>query len=257
MENFISILSIKRGDFMSTYFGISSNYNFFGTSSSNSTSGSNLLSDYGLIRSGAYKKLMNAYYGNKSSSSNAVDSETEQAEKKEKLTLRSIKSGAEELYSSAQALKKTKLFEGTLNKETGETEYNREEIKKLVSSFVEDYNATIEAVGDADTTSVLRKTVFMIGDVKANDGLLEDVGISIGEDNKLKLDETKLSEANMSTLKSIFTGAHSVADKVMSKASEIGRLSGAAINRINGAVSYTSAGDYKNLSTSSIYESFF
>ena len=174
---------------MSTYFGINSNYNFFGTSSSTSTSGSSLLSDYALIRTGAYKKLMNAYYGD---SSSKVDSETEQAEKQEKVTLKSVKSSAEGLYSSAQALKNTNLFEGTVNKETGEKEYNREEIKKLVSNFVEDYNKTIEAAGNADTTSVLRKTVFMIGDVNANAGLLEDAGISIGEDNKLKLDETKL-----------------------------------------------------------------
>lgn len=239
---------------MSTYFGINSNYNFFGTSSSTSTSGSSLLSDYALIRTGAYKKLMNAYYGD---SSSKVDSQTEQAEKQEKVTLKSVKSSAEGLYSSAQALKNTNLFEGTVNKETGEKEYNREEIKKLVSNFVEDYNKTIETAGNADTTSVLRKTVFMIGDVNVNAGLLEDAGISIGEDNKLKLDETKLSEANMSTLKSLFKGAHSIADKVMTKASEIGRLSGVAINKTNGSVSYTSSGDYKNLSTSSIYQSFF
>ena len=111
---------------MSTYFGINSNYNFFGTSSSNSTSGSSLLSDYALIRTGAYKKLMNAYYGD---SSSKVDSETEQAEKQEKLTLKSVKSGADELYASAKALKNTNLFEGTINKETGEKEYNREEIR--------------------------------------------------------------------------------------------------------------------------------
>ncbi len=241
---------------MSTYFGIHSNYNFFGTS--NSSSGSSILSDYGLIRSGAYKKLMNAYYGKQnSSSSSAADSETEQAENQEKITLKTVKDSASELQSSALALKHTKLFEGTENEETGKTEYNKEEIKKLVSSFVEDYNATIEAAGNTDTKSVLRKTLWMINDVKTNDGLLEDTGITIGEDNKLTLNEEKFAKANMSTLKSLFTGAHSVADKVMSKASELGRLSGAAINATNGAVSYTSKGDYQSLTTSSLYDSFF
>ncbi len=239
---------------MATYFGINSDYDFFGNAQ-----GSTILSDYGLIRSGAYKKLMNAYYGkNTSGSSSDTTTETEKAENQEKVNLKSVKTEAESLKSAAASLRNGKVFEPVKNKDTGVEEIDKESIKKQVKAFVESYNKTIEAAGNADTTSVLRKTVWMINDVKANAGLLEDAGITIGEDNKLTLNEEKLGETHMSTLKSLFTGSGSVADKVMKKASELERLSGAAINTTSkNSVSYTSKGDYTSLSTSSVYNSFF
>lgn len=240
---------------MATYFGINSNYDFFGNAQ-----GSTLLSDYGLIRSGAYRKLMNAYYGKETTGSNASDStdEATQEEKQEKITLKSIQSESSNLKAAASALRSGKVFNPVKNKETGAEEIDKEAIKKQVKSFVESYNKTIEAAGNADTKSVLRKTIWMINDVKANAGLLEDAGITIGADNKLSLSETAFDEANMSTIKSLFTGSNSVADKVMQKASELERLSGVAINtKSRSSVAYTSKGDYTSLSTNSIYNSFF
>lgn len=240
---------------MATYFGINSNYDFFGNAQ-----GSTLLSDYGLIRSGAYRKLMNAYYGKDGAGSNTSGSTDEltEDEKKEKITLKSIQSEASGLKSAASALRSGKVFEPVKNKETGAEEINKDVIKKQIKSFVESYNKTIEAAGDADTKSVLRKTVWMINDVKANAGLLEEVGITIGADNKLSLDETKLDEAKMSTVKSLFSGSGSIADKVMQKASELERLSGVAMAANSGsAAAYTAKGDYTSLNTSSIYNSFF
>ncbi len=242
---------------MATYFGINSDYDFFGNAS-----GSTILSDYALIRTGAYKKLMNAYYGNQSSSSTSSSSslttETEKAENQEKVNLKSFKTEAESLKSVAASLKTGKVFEPVENKETGETEIDKEAIKKQLTAFVDSYNKTIETAGNLDTASVLRKAVWMINNVKSSEGLLADVGITIGEDNKLALSEDKLAEADISTLKTLFSGSNSLADKVMSKASELGRLSDAAMNTVSkSTVSYTSTGDYTTLSTSSLYDSFF
>lgn len=238
---------------MANYFGINSNYDFFGNAQ-----GSTLLSDYGLIRSGAYKKLMNAYYGkNKTESSDSM-SDTDKTENVEKINLKSIQSEAGSLKKAAADLRSGKVFEPVENKETGVKEIDKKAITKQVKAFVDSYNKTIEAAGNADTKSVLRKTIWMINDVKVNAGLLEDVGITIGADNKLTLNESELDEAKMSTLKSVFSGPGSVADKVMQKASELNRLSGAAMNTASKSrVSYDSAGDYTSLSTSSIYNSFF
>ncbi len=240
---------------MANYFGINSDYDFFGNAQ-----GSTLLSDYGLIRSGAYKKLMNAYYGKDKAESNSSDStsETEKTENLEKINLKSIQTEADSLKTAAAKLRSGKVFEPVENKETGVKEIDKKAITEQVKAFVDSYNATIEAAGNSDTKSVLRKTLWMINDVKVNAGILEDVGITIGTDNKLTLDESKLEEAKMSTIKSVFSGSGSVADKVMQKASELNRLSGAAMNTASkNKVSYTSSGDYTSLSTSSIYNSFF
>lgn len=241
---------------MATYFGINSDYDFFGNAS-----GSSILSDYGLIRSGAYKKLMNAYYGkNKTTSDSSSSSSVEETDeqKQEKLNLKSVKTAAQDLKSAAQSLKSGKVFEPVKNEETGAEEIDREAIKKQITAFTDSYNKTIEAAGNADTKSVLRKTVWMVNDVKASSKLLEDVGITIGEDNKLSIDEEKLGKAQISTLKTLFSGYGSLAGKVMTKASELGSLSDAAMNQVTkSASSYTSKGDYTSLSTSSIYDSFF
>lgn len=238
---------------MANYFGINSDYDFFGNAN-----GSSLLSDYALIRNGAYKKLMNAYYGTGSSTSHSSIKEETVEEKQEKLNLKSTKTAAEGLKTAAASLRNGKIFEPVKNKETGEMEINKKKMEESISAFVKSYNETIEATGEVDATSVLRKTLWMIDDVKANAGLLEDAGITIGQDNKLALNTEKLGEAKISTLKSLFSGSGSVADKIMKKASELGRLSDAAVNSVSKkGVSYTSKGDYESLNTSTIYDSFF
>lgn len=243
---------------MSSFFGINSGFNFFGTS--NASSGSSLFSDYAMIRNGTYKKLMRAYYGKPGSTSSSSDrtSKTEESAeaKQAKMNLKTLKTAADELKTSASGLKNSKAFIGKMNEETGEVEYDMEAIKKDVDSFVKSYNSTIKAAGNADSSSVLKKALWMISDVKSNAGLLEDVGITIGEDNTLSVNAEKFKEADISTLKTLFTGYGSVADKVMTKASEISRLSGAAINNASRS-SYSSRGDYASVNTSSYYDKFF
>ena len=53
---------------------------------------------------------------------------------------------------------------------------------------------------------------------KSTERLLERVGISVGADNKLELDEDAIKKADISTLKSVFTGYNSFASKVYDKA---------------------------------------
>ncbi len=47
---------------------------------------------------------------------------------------------------------------------------------------------------------------WMTKTTKSTERLLERAGISVGADNKLELDEDALKKADISTLKSIFTG---------------------------------------------------
>ena len=47
---------------------------------------------------------------------------------------------------------------------------------------------------------------WMTKTTKSTESLLERAGISVGADNKLELDEDALKKADISTLKSIFTG---------------------------------------------------
>lgn len=239
---------------MTSFFGV--NDSFFGTNTTYSAN-NNVLGDYAMIKNGTYKKLLNAYYTKKSNES--TDETEDSSEKKsEKTKLLQSKSQAETLKKAADDLKNGKLFEGTVDEETGKVTYNREEITKKLSSFVDAYNDMLDASSDVDTKSVLQKTLWMIGSTKANSKLLDKVGISIGKDNKLTLDKDKAKDADINSLQVLFSGKGSLADKISSKASEIGNLANSAIKSLsNKGSAYTNKGDYKDLTTSTLYDGLF
>ena len=79
---------------------------------------------------------------------------------------------------------------------------------------------------------------------KSTERLLERVGISVGADNKLELDEDAIKKADISTLKSVFTGYNSFASKVYDKAQSMTN----AAARAGGT--YTSTGNYSDVLSS-------
>lgn len=200
------------------------------------------LTDYAMIKNGSYGKLLKAYYA-KQDETDATASED--ATKKSS----QMKAAADSLKQSAAALGSASLWEKkktvTKDEATGvetETEdYDWEAITKAVKSFVTDYNAVISLAGDSDTKDVLRNAAWMTGMTDTMEKLLSNVGISIGDDNKLSLDEDALKKANINTLKTIFTCYGSFADKVSTKAGAISNASA----RVAGT--YNSKGTYSNV----------
>ncbi|MDE7428609.1 MAG: hypothetical protein K2N00_04950 [Lachnospiraceae bacterium] len=97
----------------------------------------------------------------------------------------------------------------------------------------------------------LTKTTAGITD--STQKLLSSAGITIGKGNKLEVDVDALKEASITTLKSLFTGHGSFADKISQKA---GSLSNAAANAAAGAkgATYTSNGGYSD-TLSKLYSS--
>ena len=171
----------------------------------------------------------------------------------QKLTL--MRSSADSLKKSADALNNQSLWEKKKIKkkdeETGaETEvedYDWTAITKAVKAFVDDYNSVVEQAGDFDTKNVLRNAAWLTGITDKAGNLLSKVGITIGKGNKLELDEDTLKEANINTLKSLFTGHGSFADKISQKASSISNVAAnaAATARTKG-VTYTRNGNYSD-----------
>ena len=82
---------------------------------------------------------------------------------------------------------------------------------------------------------------------KKNAGLLADIGITIGDDNKLKLDETKLGKANVTTINSLFAGSGSYGSSVSARASASARLANSAAYTNTRGTSYTYDGSYSLL----------
>ena len=70
--------------------------------------------------------------------------------------------------------------------------------------------------------------------------MLSKISITIGKGNKLELDEEVLKKADISTLKTLFTGYNSFADKISMKANSISN----AAARSSGT--YKNNGTYNN-----------
>ncbi len=198
----------------------------------NSIGGINV-SDYALIKNGSYGKLMKAYYAKQD-----ADKLSQFGDSSQTLTL--MRSSADSLKKSAEALGDASLYEKKKFKkkdeETGEEieveDYDWDAIAKAVKTFVDDYNSLVEQAGNSETKDVLRNAAWMTGITEKAGNLLSKVGITVGKGDKLEFDEEALKKKttlgkssieldNISTLKSLFTGHGSFADKIAQKASAI------------------------------------
>ena len=124
--------------------------------------------------------------------------------------------------------------------ETEVEDYDWEAITKAVKSFVEDYNDVIEQAGESNSKEVLRNAVWMTEITESSENVLSKIGITVGKGNKMELDEDALKKADIGTLKIIFTGHNSFANKVSMKA---GSISNAAAWSSG---TYKSNGKYNN-----------
>ena len=203
------------------------NYSLFGNSSSGFGGGINF-GDYYMIKNGTYKKLLKSYYStDKSDSTNKTGSNsTTSASSKQNIALRD---SSKALQASSSALRNKALWEKkevqTKDEATGETitkkEYDYDAILKAVKQFASDYNSVLDQAADSDSSAVLREASYMVNSTKSVSKLLEDVGINIGADNKLTIDEEKFKSARITTLNTLFAGSSSYGDRIGQRASNI------------------------------------
>lgn len=235
---------------MSSIFGVDGNStsslftDYFGaTNSSNSLS----LGDYALIKSGSYKKLLKKYYAENGTSNGTSADGTSGVSGKAKDSTTSLLSAK----TTADALKKTVEDLKTLDYD----KTDREELLKKVKSFVSDYNTTLDSMQKIDSVSILQNAVWMTNQTKKSENVLADLGIKVGTDNKLSLDEDSFKSANTSAVKAAFSGTNSIADSIAQRANQIYTLSGtqALINQRSG--SYSNSGSYNTLTTSQLFNS--
>ncbi|MCR5684796.1 MAG: hypothetical protein K6G81_05165 [Lachnospiraceae bacterium] len=224
--------------------GISSNDNNYfasmlGTKSSSSKSSSSGLDsivggssaggglgDYALIQSGAYKKLLNAYYSRQDNTDTAQT-------KAEKINLSTAGSDASGLNQEI-----TKLLE------KGVSEDNRESIKEGLKGVIDKYNSLIDSSSSVDDVKVLRQALWMTQDTSALAATLSDIGITVGSNNKLSLDEEKFDKAQLTSISTAIVGRGSYFSRLADRSASI---SGAANNAVSGSNSssmYRSNGSY-------------
>ena len=227
------------------------------------------LSDYNMIRSGSYKKLMTSYFAKtdvdafrSAFNSSKVNNKSTATSKDSTETLSKVESSAKDLKDSASKLLQTGT-KSVFNKVDAKDEdgndvkaYDTDKIYKAVKSFVDDYNAMIQAADSSKTTAIQKSTISMINATSKYESSLNKIGITIDSDNyRLSIDEETFKGADMNRVKNLFNGTNSFAYNVKSQASMIEYR---ADNEASRANTYTHKGSYSsNYSSGSMWDSFY
>ena len=227
----------------------------FGSSSSNkSNSLYDSLGDYASLKNGSARRLYKAYYakeeGNTKEAKNSISTT-------EKNAYTTVKSSAEDLSSAVDKLSSSSLYaKGNFQKTAkdgtkSDSEYDYDSIYNAVKDFADSYNALIKNGSSENLSSMNDVTVRMMKNTKANSNLLNYVGISVGKDGSLSIDRDKFNQADISSIKSLFSGAGSFADSTASRASI---MKNSAANKLSTSKVYNAEGtSEKNSDDNSSY----
>lgn len=197
-----------------------------------------LATEFNSIRSGSYGKLLGAYYKKmeQEGATEAIQKETENRQL--------VGGNASSLKSAAKTLSKMDFSKAS-----------DEESLAAIKEFVSSYNSVIDTADDVNSKSILRNAVWMTNIMKESAGLLNELGISVGSDNKLTLDETKWTDASKTTKASLFNGRQGLAEKMIYKASQMTNASSEQASYT--ASAYKGNGDYTEVNAQSMYEDLF
>ncbi|MBP1577684.1 MAG: hypothetical protein J6C75_04295 [Oscillospiraceae bacterium] len=176
------------------------------------------------MKSGAYSKLINKYY----SQMNAKDTSAQA------LAVDNARKSAVELNSAANSISRTSLYKT-------DSADNRKKILDAAKQFVSAYNQSMTDVAEVDDVKMLQKGVSVVSMTAAVSGSLGRVGITIGEDNKLTIDEKKFSEASMGQLEAVFSGNNSYTNRIAQKAVMIANNASVSGYTANGSYNYTAS----------------
>lgn len=222
----------------------------FGTANSNSFTGMSglygSLGDYNSIKSGSYRKLLTAYYKNTASSTDKTAKSVKKTSRKSvNETMTTVKKKTDSLRSAAATL----LEKGNASVFASE---DKTKMVSAVKDFVSAYNSTITEGTDA-SGNVATRTSSMISNTKAYEKSLEEIGITIDDNNKLTVDEEKLTNVEVTKVKKLMNSSSSFVGQTARKAMKIGA---AAQNAANGVGTYSSRGTYNYVNMSNYFNTY-
>ncbi len=166
-----------------------------------------------LVRSKGYQKQMTDEY-RKIFSGETTSSSASSGTSSAKANEQALSKAAKGLSSAASKLSGgNSAFYG-----------NSEDLLAGMKDFVSSYNNTIDSLKNSNSTLALQKGVSLVSNTAAYSKSLEKIGITVGSDNKLSLDEKIFAKANEGSVKSLFSGSYSYASKNAEKANYIDRV---------------------------------
>lgn len=213
---------------MSFFGNFGSSSSLFGSSSS--TNLFSLSSEMSMIKSGSYKKLLKAHYGNDSSKSSGSTSSSKRNDNPDYILDKLIRekmnptvsaeaeeanskltTGLSYLKSSVSTLQNANTYKDTENGSSA-----TDKVVSAMKSYVNDYNTTVMAAKKSTLSSKTGYVANMMNATATHSDQLSELGITVQRNGTLQLDEKKLKSADLSKVQDLFS-----ADNIMSYGSKI------------------------------------
>lgn len=180
----------------------------FGNSSNNNSFNSmSWMKDYGLIKSGAYSKLMKSYYSQDSVKESSKSEASKSAAKEALNTADKTKNTVSESYNKVSSAAKS--VQDSVKKLQDTKEEDSEALVSAVKDYVKGYNSLVysSASDDVKKDKTISGRMNSLNEISnSNKDKLESIGVTVGRDGKLSLDEDKLKKASSSDIKDVFNG---------------------------------------------------
>jgi len=221
--------------------------NFFGKTGNNGAVSNNFLGDYYAVQNGSYYKLAKQFYAK------SAKDETDTSKADEK-SIELVKSSSQDAINSLNKLMDDSLFEKVeMTDDNGNkvVDYDKDKILDKLKTFVKDYNSVVEGAGEMDGDNSLKAGVRLVEQLKVYKSSLSRVGINVEADNTLKIDEEAFKAADMTDVKSLFTGNVSMAKNIQNKLLQVYSATNVDLNSTDGLYS---AQAVKNVTVGSMFD---
>ncbi len=201
-----------------------------------------------------------------SSSSSSTSSSTSISTSKDvSKTLSEIEQSATELQKAMDVLLETgsksvfqkenvteKDEDGFYNTTYG---YNKDKIYEAMDNFINSYNEVVKSGANSSASSINSKIDNLEDMTTGMSSKLSEIGITVGSDGQLSIDEKAFKSANMDDVKTLFNRVGSYGDSVSSQAFWIDNAAATEANKSN---TYNASGSYtNNYSAGDIFGSYF
>lgn len=110
---------------------------------------------------------------------------------------------------------------------------DKDKLLSNVKNFVEDYNTTVDSLQKSESVDALKKGVYMTNTAKAYSSALGRIGLRVGTDNKITLNEDTLKNADTNAVKSLLGGTYSFTSKAADKANQISKAANLKAQVVN------------------------
>jgi hypothetical protein len=207
------------------------------------------LSEYSSVKNGSYGKLMKAYYASDPSKASSTSGKTQKTSSDVLSSITSHKTATVDQKTSAYS-KVTAAADAVQKAVTGVAEAdlaNEDKRKAAVSSYVKEYNNLLDTTSAVSNSSIDNRMTNLKATTTGKSSDLEKIGITVGKDGKLSLDEEKLASADEKDIKKLFEGNGSYGYSATVSAAMVQSNANYAANSNS---TYNSTGDYTGVTGS-------